>query len=279
MRLKTLGVVAVLALAFFTVFYWLTDGARLQATSQQQEESEHEYALSVFGPPSGEQPAAANCARCHGANGEGGPIPGDPNGRQAPSLRSERIVERLRVNPLYVNLVIRYGGIVVSGDPNSPMPAWDPEAGGPLTKEQIDALTALVESWAEETAAGAQDGEGGGEQPVENTEEAGRAVYEAAGCGSCHGADLAGVPELYPNLQTIGTEPIVDELPTPVSQADKIRSDYESDPAKFLHDWIRDSAGNYNDGDPTGMPPFPEDQISEEEMQALITFLLAQTGG
>ena len=278
MRLKTLGVVAVLALAFFTVFYWLTDGARLQATSQQQEEAEHEYALSVFGAPSAEQPAAADCARCHGANGEGGPIPGDPNGRQAPSLHSERIAERLAINPLYVNLVIRYGGIVVSGDPNSPMPAWDPEAGGPLTKEQIDALTALVESWAAEAAAAAQDGEGGEQPPVENTEEAGRAVYEAAGCGSCHGADLAGVPGVGPSLQNIGNEPVTDELPTPVSQMDKITADYEADPAKFLHDWIRDSAANYNDGQPTGMPAFPENQISEEEMQALITFLLTQTG-
>ena len=276
MRLKTLGVVVTLAMALFLTFYWLTDPSRLQATAEEQETSELEYAEIVYGPPTDDHPAAANCARCHGAEGEGGPIPNDPNGREAPSLRSQRIVDRLAVNPLYVNLVIRYGGVVVSGDVNSPMPAWSTEAGGPLNEEQIAALTALVEGWAAETAEAGAEGEGE-EQPVENTAEAGQAVYQAAGCNGCHGADLVGVPDLYPSLQNIGSEPILnDGLPEPVSQEDKIRADYVEDPAKFLHDWIRDSAGNYNDGNPTGMPPFPEDQISEEEMQALITFLLEQ---
>jgi hypothetical protein len=46
----------------------------------------------------------------------------------------------------------------------------------------------------------------------------------------------------------------------------------------FLENWIRDSAANYNDGQPTGMPPHPESQLSESALQALITFLLEQTG-
>ena len=275
MRLKTLGVTVMLALALFMTFYWLTNASRLEATAAEQEANELEYGEIMYGGPTDEFPAAANCARCHGAEGEGGPIPNDPNGREAPPLRgSKRIVDRLAVNPLYVNLVIRYGGVVVSGDVNSPMPAWSTEAGGPLNEEQIAALTALVEAWAEETV---EAGEGEEEQPVENTAEAGEMVYTAAGCNSCHGSDLAGVPDVFPGLQNIGSEPILnDGLPTPVSQEDKIRADYEADPRKFLHDWIRDSAGNYNDGQPTGMPPFPEDQISDEEMQALITFLLEQ---
>jgi hypothetical protein len=40
--------------------------------------------------------------------------------------------------------------------------------------------------------------------------------------------------------------------------------------------WIRDSAANYNDGEPTGMPPHPEASLSESALQALITFLLEQ---
>lgn len=273
MRLKTLGVLMLLVVALLTAFYWLTDGARLAATAHEQELGELEYGEIMYAGPTDDHPAAANCARCHGAEGEGGPIPNDASGRMAPSLHSERIVERLRVNPLYVNLVIRYGGVVVSGDVNSPMPAWSSEAGGPLNEEQIDALTALVERWAEEAAEAAA---GESQAPVENTAEAGQAIYDDAGCGSCHGPDLAGVPDVGPNIQNIGNEPVIEDLPNPVSQADQIAEDYEADPAQFLHDWIRDSAANYNDGEGTGMPPFPEEQISDEEMQALITFLLEQ---
>jgi hypothetical protein len=45
----------------------------------------------------------------------------------------------------------------------------------------------------------------------------------------------------------------------------------------MLERWIRDSAGNYNDGTATGMPPHPEGQLSASELTALITFLLDQT--
>ncbi len=55
-------------------------------------------------------------------------------------------------------------------------------------------------------------------------------------------------------------------------------ADYEEDPRLFLEKWIRDSAGNYNDGTATGMPPHPESQLNESQLTALITFLLSQTG-
>ena len=51
-------------------------------------------------------------------------------------------------------------------------------------------------------------------------------------------------------------------------------ADYEEDPRNFLELWIRDSAGNYNDGEPTGMPAHPEGSLSESALPALITFLL-----
>ena len=278
MRLKTLGVGLLLVVTFFFAFYWLAESRRMADRTEEIAVEEHEYALQVFGPPSEEQPAAANCARCHGEDGRGGPIPGDPNNRQAPSLHTKRIADRLAINPEYVNLVIRFGGIVASGDPRSPMPAWDPEVGGPLTDQQIEALTALVEDWAAEAAA-AEEAEG--EQPVENTAEVGAEVYAAA-CAQCHGPELEGSEQegevLFPPLTNIGSEPILnDGLPTDVVHEDQIAADYEEDPREFLRKWIRDSAGNYNDGEGTGMPPFPENELSDDELEALITFLLEQT--
>ena len=347
MRLKTLGVFLVVAMAFFTALYWLTDASRRDATYAAQQEELLAFGEQIFGPdttvvethftagafepteaeipvngtirffndtdqdivvstggsaafsltikagansarkfstegtfavtstaggtvsvtvgPEALSEAAANCARCHGPTGEGGMV-GD-TGRLAPNLHSASIANKLKVNADYVRLVISYGGVVVSGDVNSPMPAWSTEVGGPLTVEQIAALTALVTSWA--TAAAEQS-----QPPVSNTPEDGAQIYASAGCGGCHGADLAGT-DIAPSLLNIGNEPVTD-LPTPISQLDKLVADYEADPRNMLELWIRDSATNYNDGQATGMPAHPEGALSADALQALITFLLTQ---
>jgi mono/diheme cytochrome c family protein len=267
MRLKTLGVIVVTALALFTVFYWLTDQGRLADREKSDAQAMLEYGDRVFANNAAD-PSAAQCARCHGATGQGGPIPGDAQGRTAPNLHSATIAAKLKVNPEYVNLVIRYGGVVVSGNVNSDMPAWSTEVGGSLTVQQIDALTALVTSWAQEAATKSQ-------APVANTAEAGKQVYNSAGCVSCHGAQLAGVPGTFPDITNIGNE-LVTNPPVPPKDLAKMQADYAADPKEFLTKWIRDSSTNYNGGTATGMPPFPASQLPDDQLQALITFLLTQ---
>lgn len=264
MRLKTLGVLLVTALAAFTMLYWLTDGIRRDVIAVEQEEGLLHFGEVIYSEDPSE-PAAAGCARCHGVEGEGGEIPNDPDGRSAPSLRSSTLADKLRVNPNYVRLAVSYGGVVVSGNVNSPMPAWSYEVGGPLNEQQIEAVVALIEVWLEEAEPPAD---------VEDTVEAGEQVFASAGCAGCHGADLGG--GVGPPLTNVGNE--VGNLPQEVSRQDQYIADYEEDPRAALERWIRDSAGNYNDGAPTGMPPHPEGAINESQMRALITFLLAQTG-
>ena len=164
--------------------------------------------------------------------------------------------------------MIRYGGVVVSGNVNSDMPAWSTEVGGSLTVEQIDAVTALVTGWAEEAASQSQ-------APVANTPAGGKQVYNSAGCVSCHQPDLGGVPGTYPSLQNVGNE-IGTGLPTPPSGLAKMKADYAKDPKTFFTSWIRDSTNNYNGGTATGMPAFPESSLPNDQLQALITFLLTQ---
>ena len=267
MRLKTIGVILVTAMAAFTMLYWLTDGPRRSAIAAEQEEELLNFGEIIFSEDTTE-PAAVGCAACHGPDGAGGEAGAAVIG---PSLRSQGLADKLRANPNYVRLAVTYGGVVVSGNVNSAMPAWGAEVGGPLNEQQIDAVVALVEEWA--TAAGEQPAE-----EVPDTPEAGAQVYQAAGCISCHGADLAGGPA-GPDISSIGSE-VVTELEDWVvpSGLDQMVADYEEDPRNFLELWIRDSAANYNDGVSTGMPPHPESQLSESALQALITFLLTQTG-
>ncbi len=232
--------------------------------------------LTVTAGPETLNPTAANCARCHGADGTGGQV--GSTGVQAPNLHSRSLALKWKATggtvaangvppnlSNYVNWVIRFGGVVVGGNVKSLMPAWGYEANGPLTLDQIDALTALVGSWANEALLQP-------EESIPPTAEAGEQVY-LANCAACHAVDLSGAAG--PNLQNIGAEPVTD-LPVPISRLDDLIADYNDDPAAMLEKWIRDSAANYNDGAATGMLPFPESTLSQQALDALILFLLEQ---
>jgi mono/diheme cytochrome c family protein len=270
MRLKTLAVLLIVALAAFTMLYWFTDPPRRDSLAAEHDAELLEFGEVIFSDDASE-PAAAGCARCHGADGTGGPIPNDPAGRTAPSLHTVSLFQKLKVNPEYVHLAVSYGGVVVSGNVSSPMPPWSAEVGGPLNEQQIEAVVTLVEGWAEEAGANAPE-------EVEDTVEAGQQVYSSAGCVGCHGPELEGTGS-GPDISTIGSELVTEfgEFPTP-SGLDQMVADYEENPRMFLEKWIRDSSTNYNDGNPTEMPPHPESQVSESQLRALITFLLEQTG-
>ncbi|HEX9738180.1 MAG TPA: c-type cytochrome [Candidatus Limnocylindria bacterium] len=224
-----------------------------------------ESTLLVMAGPPHLTPYGANCARCHGVDGTGG---------IGPNLHSLSLANkwlqtggRQGLNN-YVQWVITLGGIVRTGNIQSLMPAWGQEYGGSLTRQQIEALTALIGTWAEETLANPPP------EDVPDTVEAGAEVYVEAGCVGCHGPDLEG--GIGPNLQTIGSQ-LVTDLPEPVSHLDQMQADYDADPRTFLENWIRDSAGNYNDGTSTQMPAFPESDLTASQLQALITFLLDHT--
>lgn len=272
MRLKTLGVILVTIMATFTVAYWLTDAPRRESLGTEEGEELAHLGEIVYSDDDTE-PGAAGCARCHGPEGEGGPIPNDAEGRVAPSLRTASLAAKLAVNPNYVHLAVAYGGVVVSGNVRSPMPAWSAEVGGPLNEQQLEAVVSLVEGWAEEAAEEAPE-------EVDDTAEAGQQVYSSAGCQGCHGAELEGTGS-GPNIQAISSEVITDfpdPFPDP-SEAEQMVADYEEDPRNFLELWIRDSSTNYNGGEPTLMPDHPEDRLSESQLAALITFLLEQEDG
>jgi mono/diheme cytochrome c family protein len=222
------------------------------------------------------EPYGANCVQCHGVDGHG--FVTNPN-LIGPDLHSVDLANKwaqtggAQTLNNYVQWVITLGGVVRSGNINSPMPAWGQEYNGPLTRQQIEALTAMIGEWALETLENPPPSQA----DVPDTVEAGAQVYAgAAGCVGCHGADLEG--GIGPNLQTIGSE-LVSTIPpllTETLDIDQMQADYDADPRTFLENWIRDSS-QYNDGNPTQMPTFPAERLSDAELRALITFLLSHT--
>lgn len=170
---------------------------RLYEPSSREEAREQ---LLISLAEHGEHLFAVNCGACHGGDGLGG---------LGPALNSEQFL--MTANDEQI------GALIAVGVPGTEMSAYSLDFGGPLTLEQIDALTTYLRSLEE----GAPDFPGWRE-PLENeplsfptpptlatttttppTGETtvpgegglvaqGEDIYRSS-CAVCHGADLGGV--------------------------------------------------------------------------------------
>jgi mono/diheme cytochrome c family protein/plastocyanin len=117
---------------FVTIYYFYDLGAPLGITKARL--AEEVDAQQVTAVERGYNLFQANCARCHGANGEGG---------VGPQLNSqEKLFDHLDED--YLRNVLHVGGRYVCGNANSQMPVWSNENGGPLNYRQIEELIAFI---------------------------------------------------------------------------------------------------------------------------------------
>jgi mono/diheme cytochrome c family protein/plastocyanin len=132
---RWIGFLTVIVVILFTAIYWFYEVGgplgvtepRLDAELNAQQVTAVERGYNVF---------EANCARCHGVNGEGG---------IGPTLnRQDKLFAHLNEN--YLHTVLATGGRYVCGDANSLMPVWSNQASppGPLNYRQIDELVAFL---------------------------------------------------------------------------------------------------------------------------------------
>lgn len=127
--------VSIVAL-FVIVYYFYEVGAplglstpRVQAQANAQQVTSIERGYNIY---------EANCARCHGANGEGG---------IGPKLNDQAKLfggTAAHLSPQYLKNVLTVGGRYVCGNPNSVMPVWADTNGGPLNYRSIEELIAFI---------------------------------------------------------------------------------------------------------------------------------------
>ncbi|MDQ3554002.1 MAG: c-type cytochrome [Chloroflexota bacterium] len=145
---RSVSILAVLIVALFVPIYWFYDIGvpALGAEGRLEAEAEVQYVTDVS---RGYALYLANCARCHGENGEGGIGPAlNDQEKLYNALTPEGLPGTGHFNPVYLERVLEVGGRYVCGDPDSLMPAWLAPA-GPLNyrevEEIIDFLTASSE--------------------------------------------------------------------------------------------------------------------------------------
>ena len=138
---RWVGFLAVVVVILFITVYWFYELAplgimqpRLDAEANSQQVTSVERGYNLY---------QANCARCHGKDGQGG---------IGPVLNSqEKLYAHLSVD--YLNNVMLAGGRYVCGNANSIMPIWsnDGRPAGPLNYVQIDDLIAFIRAPINET--------------------------------------------------------------------------------------------------------------------------------
>ncbi|HVB38826.1 MAG TPA: cupredoxin domain-containing protein, partial [Vicinamibacterales bacterium] len=110
----------------------IPDTSRLGAETNAQQVTAVENGYGLF---------LANCARCHGAQGQGGIGP----------VLNDQSKLFVHLNEQYIRAVLFAGGRYVCGNPKSLMPVWDSANGGPLNYEQINDLVAFIRAPSTQT--------------------------------------------------------------------------------------------------------------------------------
>ncbi len=134
---------AVLLVALFIPVYWFYESGipALGTEGRMAAEADVQYVTDVS---RGYELFIANCATCHGTQGQGGI--GPPLNDQAKlynALTPAGEPGSGHLNPTYINNVLTVGGRYVCGDPNSLMATWK-EPNGPLNYRQVEELIAWI---------------------------------------------------------------------------------------------------------------------------------------
>jgi mono/diheme cytochrome c family protein len=135
-KVQVWGVASAIFITGFLTVYFVIEPFREAAYGKKFLRASMTRGEHEFRPNTAEGQTGANCAQCHGPNGEGGFAATDP-AWPAPPLN---------------NVFARYTRddilrIVRMGRPGTPMPSWGIEFGGPLNEQKIEDVVNFVESF------------------------------------------------------------------------------------------------------------------------------------
>lgn len=236
-RYAIVGIVLTLLIFAGFAIYWSQEDQRLDHSAEALTEERLERGYTIY---------QAHCAVCHGQEGGGGV------GR---ALNDEQLLKNTLDDILF--------SVIRSGVPDTQMPAWSVEFGGPLTDEDIRSVVAHLRAWETSETVVIQEEEG----------SLGSAFLEG-GCGGCHVIPgVAGaVGTVGPDLSNLGE----------VVQSYLDSGEYRGE-ATSVEEFVYESLTSPDAFVPTDcpgghcpeglMPSNLSDLLSEKELGAITQFL------
>ena len=158
---------AILVIALFIPVYWFYESGipAIGGEGRLAAEADVQYVTDVS---RGYELYIANCAECHGAEGQGGIGPRlNDQAKLYNALTPAGDPGSGHLNPNYIDNVLTVGGRYVCGDPNSLMAPWL-EPNGPLNYRQVEELIVWLTASSEVTFEYEPEshGEGDAVEPV-----------------------------------------------------------------------------------------------------------------
>ena len=200
-RVQLGGVLSLLILVPFVVFYWLPERERQEAFQERFDHGAVERGELIYAaPPDLEEDVSAvrfkelekevslgqACINCHGSEGEGGlanpafkdPYTGYAVAYSAPPLNN--------VFSRWDEEVVRF--TIERGRPGTPMPTWGVDFGGSMTPLMVDDVIAYLKSIQVEPEEVSEDCKKPSE---EDRLTCGQEIFEIR-CAVCHGPEASG---------------------------------------------------------------------------------------
>lgn len=157
-RYTVIGLILTLVVLGSLGFYWFGESTRLARASESFADERVNRGRTIY---------VNQCVSCHGAQGEGG----------VGFVLNDRDLLKNTLDSVFFS-------IIRSGVPNTQMPAWSVDYGGPLTDEDVKDVVAFIRAW-EPTAPVIE--------PVVFEPHPGRgALLFASTCSLCHGENGVG---------------------------------------------------------------------------------------
>jgi mono/diheme cytochrome c family protein len=221
------------------------------------------------------------CMGCHGEDGKGAVVPGSDPPRVAPQLNRDQFwakdPDEAKKQYDFVFKTIQ------RGRPGTPMPAWGQTDGGTLNEEQISELTLMITNgdraingepvWASVKELAEEKIAHGSPRPTDPAEallanvppeiRAGAELFSKNGCVACHAVQ--------------GDTKLVGPSLAGISQRGATR-----EPGKSAEDYIKESVRQPSayivegfPGPPSLMPPFSPAQVSDDDLNNLVQYLMS----
>jgi mono/diheme cytochrome c family protein len=137
---RWVGFLATLIVVLFVILYYFYE-LGVPGVANSSRLTAEESAQAVLKVERGYNLYQANCARCHGANGQGGIGP----------ILNDQMKLATHLTPQYINNVLTVGGRYVCGNPDSLMPVWAASNGGPLNYIQIEDVIEFLRATNDQT--------------------------------------------------------------------------------------------------------------------------------
>jgi mono/diheme cytochrome c family protein len=264
-----LGALFILLSAGLLLYEGFKEPKSLEETAAEQQ------ALAI---EAGAETYIAACAECHGLDGRGG-IGAPLNDPHMFDLGPEGRLAELGWGGTLEDFIVATvsGGRAVSTRPELypgkgqgfAMPAWAIEFGGPMRPDQIRDVAAFILNWQTEANGEVYVQRDYLVPPSDDPVFSGRLVYNQFGCGACHTIDGISVGVVGPNLTNIATDAAtrIDGY----TAEDYIRESILN-PTVF----IAPECPTGPCAEPSVMPQTFGEQMTEEQINNLLIFLLAQ---